>query len=702
MRRGRSLLLRLLCGACLLTGAARTPAEAATAAEVEVAGLGWWGSRELRLALERLLGSERGPTFDANAVEDAVFLLMSALEDGGYLSPRIEAVLTLTDGTVSRHLFDETLTTLLPRPLEAKAARFEITRGVRYAVAAVEIAGLNALPAGEAAELFRPDGGLMPGTASRAYSPGRLRRALDRLQEELQLRGYAEATVAARSVEINDATGAVNLAIEVNEGPLWRVASLTLAGSPAPEVALDDLARTDGRPWTHLWQQDMMEEIRRRHHREGYPDVQVRLDGRPAAPAGGERAVAARAEVTAGPRARVGQVRFIGAERTHENVLRRRVTAEPGDLLDPLAFEHMRYRLGQLGIFEAVDLRYEPATGEVRDPVFMLDEAPPWDASLLAGYGSYERLRAGLELRQSNLFGRAHQSRLLLVQSMKSSRGDYTYTVPELFGEALDASVKLFGLQREERAFLRQEYGGNVTFRRPLPFLRADASAGLTYQALRSKENELTTRTRDDEQVTVASVDLGLTRDTRDDPLRPRQGYRWFVQLEAASRALGGEVDYQRLEFGLALHRTWGRGRWIHAGISHGLLTTYGAGGPGDPPVNKRFFPGGDGSIRGYPAGSASPRAGDGRFIGAKSYLLANLELERAVVGNWTVVVFVDALGMASRLAEYPFDERLFSVGAGVRYQSLVGPLRVEYGHNVNPREGDPRGTLQFSVGFPF
>jgi outer membrane protein insertion porin family len=31
-----------------------------------------------------------------------------------------------------------------------------------------------------------------------------------------------------------------------------------------------------------------------------------------------------------------------------------------------------------------------------------------------------------------------------------------------------------------------------------------------------------------------------------------------------------------------------------------------------------------------------------------------------------------------------------------------VGPVRLEYGHNLNAREGDPNGTLHFSVGFPF
>jgi outer membrane protein insertion porin family len=118
--------------------------------------------------------------------------------------------------------------------------------------------------------------------------------------------------------------------------------------------------------------------------------------------------------------------------------------------------------------------------------------------------------------------------------------------------------------------------------------------------------------------------------------------------------------------------------------------------------VNKRFYPGGDSSIRGYQQDEASPRGPDGRFIGAETYTLLNIELEQAITNTWSVVVFGDALGEAAALADYPWDERLYSVGLGVRYQTIVGPVRLEYGRNVNPRPGDPSGTLHFSVGFPF
>ena len=59
-------------------------------ATLRVAGMSWLRDRELRVSLERLLGDARGETLGANAVEDAMFLLMSAVQSAGFLKPVIE------------------------------------------------------------------------------------------------------------------------------------------------------------------------------------------------------------------------------------------------------------------------------------------------------------------------------------------------------------------------------------------------------------------------------------------------------------------------------------------------------------------------------------------------------------------------------------------------------------------------------------
>jgi outer membrane translocation and assembly module TamA len=149
------------------------------------------------------------------------------------------------------------------------------------------------------------------------------------------------------------------------------------------------------------------------------------------------------------------------------------------------------------------------------------------------------------------------------------------------------------------------------------------------------------------------------------------------------------------------VHWSLGGGRSLGIGLQHGVAISFGA--PAENlPFNRRFFPGGDNSIRGYTEGEASPRDEQGQFVGAETYMLATVEFEQALTPKWSLVLFSDSLGMARRLENYPFDTGLFSVGLGLRWRTLIGPIRLEYGHNLNPRPEDPSGTVLFSLGYPF
>ena len=664
-----------------------------------VDGAGFLRDRELRAALIRLLGDPKSKV-DTNAIEDAAVILRSALGEEGFQRATIEIVAELEDGSTRRMKFDPTFEQPLPRPLSARAVHFQLNPGVRFTIDTVRFTGLTELSERQASALFRSDAALFLTARANAWSSARVARSVDALLSELRQRGHIEAEASTRT-ETNEQTGKVTVFVDVREGPAWRVADVVYQREEGDAVTLPPVESWRGRPWSPTLQKDLREAIRRAYYQNGYPDVGVHVVAEPLDSEAADRAAEVVVTIVPGARVTMGQTRFEGAERMRESVLRRRVRLEAGEPLNVIELENSRYRLSRLGIFESVELRYQPEDGAVRDPVFRLREGPRYETSLLFGYGSYEQVRAGVEHRQRNMFGLAHQSRLELVQSMKSSSGDYTYVVPELFGESLDGTARLFGLQREEIAFIRQEFGANVALKRALRRIGGEVTASYAFEALRNRDNTLSTRGTDERQLNVASLTFGVGGDRRDNPLRPRRGYHWSTQVEVADPWLGSQATYQRLEFAAAYHTSWGASRWLHAGFHHGVITTSGAS-DATLPVNKRFFPGGDSSIRGFKRGQAAPRGTDGLFVGAKSVLLLNVELEQAVTPHWSAVVFWDGLGTAELLRDYPMRDRLHTVGVGVRYQTLIGPVRLEYGRNLNPRFNDPSGMWQFSVGYPF
>jgi outer membrane protein assembly factor BamA len=668
--------------------------------EIAVAGAGWFRDRELRLALQRLLETPGKKSLDVNAIEDAAVILGSALGEEGFQQARIVVESTGMGGAATTAEFDPTFATPLPRELEARQVTFRLVPGVRFHVDEVRFSGLTALPEAEARAFFRSDATLFALTRTNAYSPSRVKRAADGLLDELRLRGYAGAVVQTATTPDTE-SGRVQVRVTVTEGSRWITGDLEYEFLGDASAGLPPAGTWHGRPWSPALQQDIREAVRQVYYHDGYPDVTVRVAAR-AGPEGPDgQGTAVMVKVVPGPRVTVGRTRFEGAVVTRPELLERRIRLQPGDPLDVVTLEATRYRISRLGIFDAVTLELVPAGPDVRDPVFRVRESPRHETNLLAGYGSYERIRAGVEHRQNNLFGRAHQIRLELVQSLKSTVGESTYSVPELFGETLDGSAKLFGLQRKEIAFQRQEFGATVALKRAVRQWGGSAVAGYTFQSLRNGSSALASRATDDAEVIVASMNLALTGDRRDNPLRPRRGYHWSAQIEVADPRFGGQTTFQRGELAGAYHSGWGRGRWLHFGFAHGVITTMGADDLGLP-VNKRFFPGGDNSIRGYRRGEAAPRDAAGAFLGAKTYVQANVELEQALTPNWSAVVFGDAVGTAVALRDYPFRDRLYSVGLGIRYQTLIGPLRVEYGRNLAPRPRDPSGTWQVSIGYPF
>ena len=674
-----------------------------SAAELHVRGLGWIGNRRAEQQLKLLLGDKSAGTLDASNLEDASLIVISRLTDDGYLEPVIRADITLTDGREVNYPLDAQLEHPLPRPLEASAVTLEVERGRRFTLDEISFTGLVALEPGAARAFFVGDSPLIHVASDRIYSPGRLQRSVGNLADTLRQQGYAQVVVTADEPQIDHSTGRVRVAISVTEGPRWVVRALQYSvadGTPPPDaLKLQPLDRS----WNALWRQDVSTAIRRWYFSRGHPDVQVALTSQSAPEADGTVGVTVLAAVSPGPLVHVGEVRFTGNPHTKSSILRRLVKSFPGDVLNPVKFDNAAARISRLGAFSAVNLRYDPPTADTRDAVYELTEGRIQEVSLFAGYGSYEQARGGVEWEHYNLFGLAHTSSLKLIESMKSTEGTYTYTVPELFGTTLDGSARVFGLQRQEPSFLHEEFGANASLLWPLHQLAGlTLTTGYTFKHVRDTNNELATQPTDRVQTDVASIDLGLVRERRDNPLRPRKGYKLFFQAELANRALGGEVVYQQFLLAASYHTQWGSSRWIHLGLSHGFVTTFGAPDNSPIPVDVLFYPGGEGSIRGYRKGEAAPRAANGLFVGAKSYVQANLELEQAITTHWSALVFGDALGTATKLADYPFNEELYSVGVGVRYQTIIGPVRVEYGHNLNPRPADPSGTLLVSIGFPF
>jgi outer membrane protein insertion porin family len=703
-----AIVCALICMSRLCVSAATetnapTQTNAPTRAKLKISGYGILGNRELKRILKTVqLGTKKPEFYDPVFVEDSALILSSRVRRDGYLKPKVHAYLVLEHGGQVHVEAQELLDNPLPRPLRIKSVHFKIEKGTLYHYEKLEFEGLESISEKEARSYFVETGTLINLKRYRIYTPEKLRRGLSSLQEVLDRQGYEEAKGEASEPILDDKTGAVSVRITVQQGLRSIVQSVREEFYYEKETAPKETKTVyPKKAFSRVWQQDFTQGLKTNQFHRGYPDTTVELERLNSTNHDGRTLIDFLAKIKSGPQVYIGVVDFRGEKKTSERVMARRVRVQRGELLDRIKVEEGRYRLAQLGSFETVDLSYEPVDEHKRDVNYTVKEGKTLDVNLLFGYGSYELLRGGFEIEQFNIWGLAHHAKLKAIQSFKASSGEFTYTIPEVVGKDVDLFLNANGLRREEVNFTRIEYGGGFGGHKYFKPYSTDATLRYSYQILDASDVPGVVASEGPTNVAVGAVILDLKHDRRDNPLYPRKGYKVFLNVELASEYLGGEVDYQRINLSTSWHHRIGGGRLISLGFSHGVDLTAGNSST-ELPFNRRFFPGGENSIRGYPEGKASPRTATGQIAGAETFSLATVELEQALTPQWSLVVFSDNLGMAEKVQNYPFDQGLFSVGGGLRWKTIIGPIRVEYGYNLNPRPKDPTGTLLFSLGFPF
>jgi len=703
-RRAWSISVFFLIAALFALPARASETNSPPAAKFKITGYGFLGNLRLRRIIKLLeVPKQRPEFFDANFMEDSALILKSKIREDGFLEPKI-VITAFRDDEKKGQRFFWNETEPLPRPLNARRVRFNIRKGVLFHYEKLEFTGLAALTEKKARGYFIETSGIMPLKQNRVYSPARLQRSVANLEQVLNRMGYQDAKVTVGKIEQDDKTGSVNVRIDVVQGPKFmvRLVRQEVFYLDTPTNAPADL-RTNlvAQNYSKWWEQDYMQGLRTNYFRLGYPDATASMEIEKREPSGTNLVLDLRAGVNTGPRVRAGDVSFKGNKRTKESLLEGQVPLQTGDWLDRLKAEQGQYRLARLGAFESVELNYQTVSSNLWDVRYDLKEGKRLEISPLAGFGSYDLLRVGVEIDQYNLWGLAHNSELKLVQSFKSSSGDYTYTIPEFLGRDVDVFATANALRREEISFTRVEYGGGFGARRFFQPWSTDVSLRYNYGILQATEQSANFVEEGAQSPTVGEVILDVRHDRRDNPLYPHRGYELLGNVEVATEYLGGDVNFQRVELGGSYHIPLSDSQWIHLGLRHGFVAASGSTS-NNLPFTRRFFPGGAGSVRGYQEGEAAPRNAQHQVVGAETYTTANLEFEQGITPKWSVVGFVDGVEFAEKLKDYPGDEQLFSVGAGLRWKTIIGPIRLEYGYNLNPRPRDPTGTLQFSLGFPF
>ncbi|KGM53685.1 membrane protein [Lysobacter arseniciresistens ZS79] len=568
-------------------------------------------------------------------------------------------------------------------------------------VGAVEVVGLDEAMTGNvtaALSLVEAQGKELSGRRL-AYL---VREADDETREALQPFGYYSPEITVeRSRNGDGAPVTVTITVDLGEPVRVRGFNVAIDGAGGRDRYLrEDLAGFRPQPgdvFDHAVYEASKNTISRRLAVRGYFDADF----------ASRRVEVTRAEHAAdidlvwnsGQRYDMGAMTFEQTRRIiRPELIERLVYWEEGSYYHQGKLDRLRESLARLDYFASIDIEPHPEAAVGNDVPVTVTLTPAkrsiYTAGVSYGTDSGAGIRLGLERRYIN--DRGHKALAQLDYAQRRKTLTLQYRIPAfawldgwytISAQAADEQTDFMDSRRIEFVGSRS---GEVN-----RHLTAIASV----HALRERwayvgEDDGDPATLPDYRyATYTYPSLRAEYVDADNPVFPTDGLAGTLLLRGGVEGAGSDANFGQVRATAHWFRGIGeRNRLIMRGeLGHTWTDAL-----VDMPPSLRFFAGGAGSIRGYGWREVGPRieGADGKLyaLGAKNVATGSVEFEHYFTPSWGAAVFADT---GSAFNSDP-DFRS-GVGAGVRWRSPVGPVRLDIARGLD--SPDSSFELYLSVG---
>jgi len=527
----------------------------------------------------------------------------------------------------------------------------------------------------------------------------RLEQDVDRILGLYNDNGYIQARVESQDASVDRERARVTITITVTEGPQFRVGEVKMTGVtllPEKEVERQIRLRT-GDVFSVSRVRDSVTGISNLYSTIGRAsaDINAKRDQLPAV-----NQINLTFEIVEGPEVYVERINISGNVRSEDKILRRELPLHEGDLYTLQNKEKARQRLVNLGYFETVNVDTQPGSDKTKIIVnVVVVERATGLFSIGGGYSSVDSLVGTIDLAQRNFLGRGWEVAIRIRAGAQTQQGTISFTDPWLFDRPLSGGFDVYKSIRIYQDYTYDTTGLNLRLSHPFAeYWRWNTGYRLSQDIVKDLSATAPPDLIEQRGTTITSAIGGsVGRDSRDLVAAPSKGGQTVFSVDFAG--LGGDAQFYKLTF----LQTYFWPVWF----GHILGTRFEAGvvegwGGKEVPIYERFYLGGPNTIRAFKYRSVSPVDDAGFKTGGNSEVLANAEYIIPLPFGLRVAFFFDIGNVYGFGTAFDPTDLRFGPGAGIRWQSPFGPIRVDYGLNVAPRAGEGPGAFQFSVGSPF
>jgi outer membrane protein insertion porin family len=698
--------------------------------------------------LDYLFGIERGPKIDV-AVEGAhirkglikkyVPIYEENAVDDDLLN---EGRRNLRDYLQTKGYFDANVDVTQKQVApDERTVFFEVHRGDRHKLIAVDIEGNKYFDDETLMERMQVQPANYLQRHGR-YSQSLLTRDAQSLQALYQANGFVDAKVEATAQDnyLGD-RGRMRAVFKVTEGPQTLVHSLSIIGNATiPEEELRGLTNISaGQPYSEASIASDRDAILTEYLNRGFPDA--RFEATSTQVAADPPRMDVTYKITEGQRIFVNRVLISGLDHTREYVVTRELQVRDGQPLSQRDMLETQRRLYDLGIFNRVNIAVQNPQGDLESKNVLLnvEEAKRYTFNYGLGFEVATGTGEGAQLPQ----GRPGVSpRVSFDVTRLNFRGvNQTLALKTRFGRLQQRVLLSFDAPRWfGRENLRFSLTGFYDSTRLVNTFTAERLEGspqveqvwsrattlvysFTYRRVKVDPNTLRI---DPNLIPLLSrpVRVGIPgftwiNDRRDDALDTHRGTFSTVDLGVSDSIFGSEANFARFLINNSTYRPVAKKKYVLARSTRlGIAEPFSGANRNLNfiPLPERFFAGGGNSHRGFGFNQAGPRDLQTGFpIGGEAIFLNQIELRTPplpfpfVGDNMNGVLFHDMgnvfstakdmwaafgkVGQDSRSncrsltpgVPCDFNYMSHAIGAGLRYRTPIGPVRFDFGYNLNP-----------------
>ena len=668
------------------------------------------------------------PMYAEGAVDDDLLQegrrnLRDYLQSQGYFDADVE---------VSSHQDDQ---------LKERVINYQVTRGDRYRMAGVAFDGNKYFET----SLLSRRLSIQPAAflSSGRFSQQLLRDDIDSVRSVYLANGFQDAQVTATVDDrYRDKKNNLFVTFHIVEGTQTFISSLKIEGNHAIDTAtlLNVTGSTPGQPYSEANVTSDRNNILALYYDDGFPEASFREEITPGEKPDEMQLVY---RVTEGDRIAVAKVLLTGYEYTRPGIIARQVDIKPGGPLRESNVATTQRQLYNLGVFDRVQIAPQNPSGTDPEKAIVVETLEGHRYTIGYGFGfEVQRIAGGtsnpngstlgasprgiFEIARANMFGRAQTLSFQARGSTLEYRFATTYTADNFLADHnLSLQFTAFAEKTQDiNTFTSTRFEGGTQLVQKL-----SSSSSLLYRYFyrRVKASNLAGTISEEEiplfsqPEQVSGFGITYARDRRDNPADATHGNFNTADFSYATTALGSSATFFRGFFQNSSFYSIGRSFVIARSTRFGFeeplgSTIEGINIPFNPaqcspstpavteeviPLPERFFAGGGTSLRGFGLNQAGPRDPCTGFpIGGLAVLIFNQELHFPMklpfVGNkvgGTLFydggnVFTDVNHITLRWKPPSLtnlDYFSHTIGFGLRYPTPVGPVRVDFGYQLNP-----------------